>query len=70
MPGQLVLMGFCSQVWFNNKGYISMIAYMNVLNNAVLRTQLPSNLSANQHGITLITHPMNRTEAQLEEFLL
>ena len=32
----------CAQVLYNNKGYHSMPTYLNVLNNAILRANLPS----------------------------
>lgn len=31
----------CVQVLYNNKGYHSMPTYLNVLNNAILRANLP-----------------------------
>lgn len=33
---------FCVQVLYNNKGYHSMPTYLNVLNNAILRANLPA----------------------------
>lgn len=32
----------CVQVFYNNKGYHSMPTYLNVLNNAILRANLPA----------------------------
>uniref|UniRef100_A0A673ZFD4 ATP-binding cassette sub-family A member 2 n=1 Tax=Salmo trutta TaxID=8032 RepID=A0A673ZFD4_SALTR len=61
-----------AQVLFNNKGYHSMPTYLNVLNNAILRANLPpgkGNPAA--YGITLTNHPMNRTSASLSlDYLL
>ncbi|XP_062310063.1 LOW QUALITY PROTEIN: ATP-binding cassette sub-family A member 2 [Osmerus eperlanus] len=61
-----------AQVLFNNKGYHSMPTYLNVLNNAILRANLPAakgNPAA--YGITLTNHPMNRTSASLSlDYLL
>ncbi|XP_028269247.1 ATP-binding cassette sub-family A member 2 isoform X3 [Parambassis ranga] len=61
-----------SQVLYNNKGYHSMPTYLNVLNNAILRANLPptkGNPAA--YGITLTNHPMNRTSASLSlDYLL
>ncbi|KAM6965213.1 ATP-binding cassette sub-family A member 2 [Aplochiton taeniatus] len=61
-----------AQVLYNNKGYHSMPTYLNVLNNAILRANLPvgkGNPAA--YGITLTNHPMNRTSASLSlDYLL
>uniref|UniRef100_A0A4W5PCN1 ATP-binding cassette sub-family A member 2 n=1 Tax=Hucho hucho TaxID=62062 RepID=A0A4W5PCN1_9TELE len=61
-----------AQVLYNNKGYHSMPTYLNVLNNAILRANLPpgkGNPAA--YGITLTNHPMNRTSARLSlDYLL
>ena len=32
---------FLLQAWYNNKGYHSMPVYLNTLNNAILRANLP-----------------------------
>ncbi|KAK3577511.1 hypothetical protein CHS0354_026468 [Potamilus streckersoni] len=53
-------------VWYNNKGYHSMPVYLNTLNNAVLRANLPkSKGNPAAYGITLINHPMNQTNNRL-----
>jgi ATP-binding cassette subfamily A (ABC1) protein 2 len=55
-----------SLVWYDNKGYHSMPVYINALNNAILRANLPKekgNKAA--YGITAINHPMNNTNSQL-----
>ncbi|XP_028297047.1 uncharacterized protein LOC114458869 isoform X2 [Gouania willdenowi] len=55
-----------AQVLYNNRGYHSMPTYLNVLNNAILRTNLPpSKGNPAAYGITLTNHPMNRTSASL-----
>ncbi|XP_016898579.1 ATP-binding cassette sub-family A member 2 isoform X2 [Cynoglossus semilaevis] len=61
-----------AQVLFNNKGYHSMPTYLNVLNNAILRANLPSTKgNPAAYGITLTNHPMNRTSASLSlDYLL
>ncbi|KAK2902562.1 ATP-binding cassette sub-family A member 2 isoform X1 [Channa argus] len=61
-----------AQVLYNNKGYHSMPTYLNVLNNAILRANLPvSKGNPAAYGITLINHPMNRTSASLSlDYLL
>lgn len=53
------------KVWFNNKGWIASVAYMNAINNVVLRSNLPSNISSD-YGIVTINHPMNFTGKQLD----
>ena len=58
------------QVWFNNKGYVAMVSYMNVLSNMVLRANLPSGSDPSKYGISVVNHPMNRTEEQLEDYLM
>ncbi|XP_028297042.1 ATP-binding cassette sub-family A member 2-like isoform X2 [Gouania willdenowi] len=59
-------------VLYNNKGYHSMPTYLNVLNNAILRANLPpSKGNPAAYGITLTNHPMNRTSASLSlDYLL
>ncbi|TRY81949.1 hypothetical protein DNTS_013397 [Danionella cerebrum] len=60
------------QVLYNNKGYHSMPTYLNVLNNAILRANLPSSKgNPAAYGITVTNHPMNRTSASLSlDYLL
>ncbi|XP_058158739.1 ATP-binding cassette sub-family A member 2 isoform X1 [Dasypus novemcinctus] len=61
-----------AQVFYNNKGYHSMPTYLNSLNNAILRANLPKargNPAA--YGITVTNHPMNKTSASLSlDYLL
>ncbi|XP_075902997.1 ATP-binding cassette sub-family A member 2 [Nelusetta ayraudi] len=61
-----------AQVLYNNKGYHSMPTYLNVLNNAILRANLPTSKgNPAAYGITLTNHPMNRTSASLSlDYLL
>uniref|UniRef100_A0A8C1YWS8 P-type phospholipid transporter n=1 Tax=Cyprinus carpio TaxID=7962 RepID=A0A8C1YWS8_CYPCA len=54
-------------VWFNNKGWHAMVAFMNVANNAILRANLPPGADLNEYGITAINHPLNLTKEQLSE---
>ncbi|MBN3299367.1 ABCA2 protein, partial [Amia calva] len=60
------------QVFYNNKGYHSMPTYLNALNNAILRANLPkSKGNPAAYGITVTNHPMNRTSASLSlDYLL
>ncbi|XP_072366635.1 retinal-specific phospholipid-transporting ATPase ABCA4 isoform X1 [Scyliorhinus torazame] len=55
------------KVWFNNKGWHAIVAFMNVANNAILRANLPDRHSAEEYGITVINHPLNLTKEQLSE---
>ncbi|KAL8576510.1 hypothetical protein ACOMHN_003068 [Nucella lapillus] len=55
-----------ARVWFNNKGWISIVAYMNSINNVILRSYLPPS-NQSQYGIVTINHPMNFTQHQLDE---
>jgi ATP-binding cassette, subfamily A (ABC1), member 1 len=66
------------KVWYNLKGYISNVAYLNAINNAILRSHLGrlnrSNSTTNnplvdrfdpmEHGIVANNHPMNFTRQQ------
>lgn len=59
-----------AKVWFNNKGYVAMVSYMNIMNNLILRAHLPSDADIREYGIAAVNHPMNRTQEQLEEYLM
>ncbi|MEQ2234032.1 Retinal-specific ATP-binding cassette transporter, partial [Ilyodon furcidens] len=58
---------FNVKVWYNNKGWHAMVAFMNVANNAILRAFLPSFAKPVEYGITAINHPLNLTKEQLSE---
>uniref|UniRef100_A0A3Q2ZB20 ATP-binding cassette, sub-family A (ABC1), member 4a n=1 Tax=Kryptolebias marmoratus TaxID=37003 RepID=A0A3Q2ZB20_KRYMA len=58
------------KVWYNNKGWHAMVAFMNVANNAVLRANLPKGANLDEYGITAINHPLNLTKEQLSEITL
>ncbi|KAM4557505.1 retinal-specific phospholipid-transporting ATPase ABCA4-like [Fundulus diaphanus] len=58
---------FNVKVWYNNKGWHAMVAFMNVANNAILRAFLPSFARPAEYGITAINHPLNLTKEQLSE---
>uniref|UniRef100_A0A673W8V3 P-type phospholipid transporter n=1 Tax=Salmo trutta TaxID=8032 RepID=A0A673W8V3_SALTR len=55
------------KVWYNNKGWHAMVAFMNVANNAILRANLPKDARLDVYGITTINHPLNLTKEQLSE---
>ncbi|XP_034558386.1 retinal-specific phospholipid-transporting ATPase ABCA4-like [Notolabrus celidotus] len=58
---------FNVKVWYNNKGWHAMVAFMNVANNAILRAFLPRSAKPVEFGITAINHPLNLTKEQLSE---
>ncbi|XP_071759857.2 retinal-specific phospholipid-transporting ATPase ABCA4 isoform X1 [Centroberyx gerrardi] len=58
---------FNVKVWYNNKGWHAMAAFMNVANNAILRAFLPRAAKPVEYGITAINHPLNLTKEQLSE---
>ncbi|KAL5022830.1 hypothetical protein ScPMuIL_001985 [Solemya velum] len=56
-----------AKVWYNNKGWISSVAYMNIMNNLILRSTLPPGKDPETYGISTVNHPMEFTRAQLEQ---
>uniref|UniRef100_A0A147BM79 Putative lipid exporter abca1 n=1 Tax=Ixodes ricinus TaxID=34613 RepID=A0A147BM79_IXORI len=58
------------KVWFNNEGWVSSAAYMNAVNNVLLRAQLPPGADVGAYGVAVVNHPMNFTRAQLQDELL
>ncbi|XP_026313079.1 phospholipid-transporting ATPase ABCA7 isoform X3 [Piliocolobus tephrosceles] len=58
------------KIWFNNKGWHSMVAFVNRANNALLRAHLPPGLAHRTHSITTLNHPLNLTKEQLSEAAL
>ncbi|XP_062888600.1 phospholipid-transporting ATPase ABCA1-like isoform X1 [Mobula hypostoma] len=59
-----------TKVWFNNKGWHAMVSFVNVMNNAVLRANLPPGKDPRLFGITAFNHPLNLTKEQLSEVAL
>nr|APD26544.1 ATP-binding cassette transporter subfamily A member 1-like X1 protein [Brachionus koreanus] len=58
------------KLWYNTKGYDANVAYLNVLNNAFMRSKLTEkNIDATEHGIVAINHPMSFTRNQFIEQL-
>ncbi|KAH3829026.1 hypothetical protein DPMN_131014 [Dreissena polymorpha] len=55
------------QVWFNNRGWIASVSYMNVMNNLILRSNLPKGTDTTEYGIVAINHPMKMTKEQLND---
>ncbi|CAM9800357.1 unnamed protein product [Lampetra fluviatilis] len=55
------------KVWFNNKGWHAIVAFINVASNAVLRARLLEGQDPRRFGITAYSHPLNLTKQQLTE---
>ena len=69
------------KVWFNNKGWTTSVGYLNAINNVVLRASIKAQEESldfddfdddfgeikdpSKYGISVINHPMNFTETQL-----
>ncbi|XP_057396463.1 phospholipid-transporting ATPase ABCA7 [Balaenoptera acutorostrata] len=51
--GGLALLG----IWFNNKGWHAMVAFVNRANNALLRARLLPSPAHHAHSITTLNHP-------------
>lgn len=60
----------CAQVWYNNKGWHSVVSFVNVMNNGFLRASLPPGPERRKHGITAYNHPLNLTKEQLTEIAM
>ncbi|KAG7459155.1 ATP-binding cassette sub-family A member 1-like isoform X1 [Solea senegalensis] len=58
------------KVWFNNKGWHSVPAFINVINNGILRANLPKGHDPDQYGIRAFNHPLNLTKEQLSQVAL
>ncbi|XP_078319655.1 phospholipid-transporting ATPase ABCA1-like isoform X1 [Crassostrea virginica] len=59
-----------NKVWYNNKGWFAVVAYMSAMNNLILRSNLDPALDPTRYGITTVNHPMELTKNQLNEQLL
>uniref|UniRef100_A0A4W4HCX6 ATP-binding cassette, sub-family A (ABC1), member 12 n=1 Tax=Electrophorus electricus TaxID=8005 RepID=A0A4W4HCX6_ELEEL len=46
-----------TKVWYNPEGYHTMPAYLNSLNNFILRANLPADKQPQQYAISLTSHP-------------
>ncbi|KAM4708457.1 phospholipid-transporting ATPase ABCA1 [Discoglossus pictus] len=58
------------KVWFNNKGWHAIGSFLNVMNNAILRSNLREGENPASYGITVFNHPLNLTKEQLSEVAL
>ncbi|XP_059377891.1 phospholipid-transporting ATPase ABCA1-like [Carassius carassius] len=58
------------KIWFNNKGWHSIGAFLNVMNNGIFRASLQPGKDPRQFGITTFNHPLNLTKEQLSQVAL
>ncbi|XP_040903453.1 phospholipid-transporting ATPase ABCA1b [Toxotes jaculatrix] len=58
------------KIWFNNKGWHSIGAFINVMNNGILRANLPRGKDPSKYGISAFNHPLNLTKEQLSQVAL
>ncbi|XP_044061667.1 phospholipid-transporting ATPase ABCA1b isoform X2 [Siniperca chuatsi] len=58
------------KIWFNNKGWHSIGSFINVMNNGILRANLPEGRDASKYGISAFNHPLNLTKEQLSQVAL
>ncbi|TDH07266.1 hypothetical protein EPR50_G00104130 [Perca flavescens] len=58
------------KIWFNNKGWHSIGAFINVMNNAILRANLPPGRNTSRYGIRAFNHPLDLTKEQLSQVAL
>uniref|UniRef100_A0AAY4CUV3 P-type phospholipid transporter n=1 Tax=Denticeps clupeoides TaxID=299321 RepID=A0AAY4CUV3_9TELE len=58
------------KVWFNNKGWHSIGAFLNVIHNGILRANLPAGADPSEFGISVHNHPLNLTKEQLSQVAL
>uniref|UniRef100_A0A8C4TJI6 P-type phospholipid transporter n=1 Tax=Erpetoichthys calabaricus TaxID=27687 RepID=A0A8C4TJI6_ERPCA len=58
------------QVWFNNKGWHAVGAFLNVMNNGILRASLPKGKDPSTYGVTAFNHPLNLTKEQISQVAL
>jgi ATP-binding cassette subfamily A (ABC1) protein 1 len=58
------------KIWYNNKGYFSSVAFLNTLNNAILRSKLKNqNVDSANVGLISINHPLPYTVKQINDQL-
>ena len=59
------------QVWYDNTGYMSSVAYMNGVHNMLLRANsMENDNELGNIGISVTNHPMNRTAKQMASYTL
>ncbi|CAK8681248.1 unnamed protein product [Clavelina lepadiformis] len=55
-----------AKVWFDNNGYHAMPTWLNILNNAALRSLLPPDKNPLDYGIAAVNHPLNFTKSTVD----
>ncbi|GAA6093024.1 phospholipid-transporting ATPase ABCA1b [Tachysurus ichikawai] len=58
------------KIWFNNKGWHSIGSFLSVMNNGILRANLPPEKDPSKYGITAYNHPLNLTKEQISQVAL
>ncbi|KAM9375575.1 LOW QUALITY PROTEIN: phospholipid-transporting ATPase ABCA1-like [Pholidichthys leucotaenia] len=58
------------KIWFNNKGWHSIGAFINVMSNGILRANLDPGKDPRKYGISSFNHPLNLTKEQLSQVAL
>ncbi|TWW63139.1 ATP-binding cassette sub-family A member 1 [Takifugu flavidus] len=53
------------KVWFYNQAWHSVVSFLSVANNAILRGNLSTPEEARRYGISVSNHPLNLTKEQL-----
>ncbi|CAG5929271.1 unnamed protein product, partial [Menidia menidia] len=53
------------KVWFYNQAWHSMVSFLSVASNGILRGNLPEGQDPRQYGISVSNHPLNLTKEQL-----
>ncbi|KAM4564931.1 phospholipid-transporting ATPase ABCA1 [Fundulus diaphanus] len=53
------------KVWFYNRAWHSMVSFLSVASNGILRGNLPVGEDPRHHGISVSNHPLNLTKEQL-----
>ncbi|XP_068164948.1 phospholipid-transporting ATPase ABCA1-like [Antennarius striatus] len=53
------------KVWFYNQAWHSVVSFLGVANNAILRGNLPAGHDPHRYGISVSNHPLNLTKEQL-----
>ncbi|XP_060560202.1 phospholipid-transporting ATPase ABCA1-like [Ruditapes philippinarum] len=56
-----------AKVWFNNRGWAASVSYINVMNNLILRSNLPKGTNPADYSIVAYNHPMEMTKEQLND---
>ncbi|XP_061566340.1 phospholipid-transporting ATPase ABCA1-like [Cololabis saira] len=54
-----------AKVWFYNQARHAMVSFLSVVNNGILRGNLPVGQDPRKYGISVSNHPLNLTKAQL-----